>query len=143
MPRPRVSRSRRLGMLLIVGGYLYLMAFLLVIMVSERFLARVGRTPTLVSAAVADALIVLPLGAQTLRLRPAPYSLRRWVRQYLVLMVALFWLLGYVLAATFAYGILWAALASFFGFVLMLVLVPYVARWRRGGWGVREGGGQR
>jgi hypothetical protein len=136
-------RSRRLGVLLVVvGGFLYVVAVLLLIVVGPRFLARVGRTPTLVSAAVADAVIVLALGAHALRLRPAPYSLRRWVRQYFVLMGVLYPLLGFVLAATLAYDLLWAALASFFGFVLMLVLVPQVTLWRRGDGGARGGGSQ-
>jgi hypothetical protein len=142
MSRPRVSRSRRLGVLFIVSGSLYVVAFLLLIVVSERFLARVGRTPTLVSAAVAYALIVLALGAHTLRVRPAPFSVRRWVIQYFVLVQALFWLLGFVLAATFAYGLLWAAFGSLSGFFLMLWLVPAVGRWRWRGGGAREGGGQ-
>ena len=142
MPRPRVSRSRRLGVLLIVGGYLYLVAFVLLIRVGERFLARVGRTPTLVSAAVAYAIIVLALGAHALRVRPAPFSVRRWVVQYFVLVQALFWLLGFVLAATFAYGLLWAAFGSVVGFILMLWLVPHMERWRWRRGDAREGGGQ-
>jgi hypothetical protein len=142
MSRPRVSRPRLLGVLFIVGGYLYLVAFLLLIRVGERLLARVGRTPTLVSAAVAYALIVLALGAHVLRVRPAPFSLRRWVVQYFVLVLALFPLLGFVLAATLAYGLLWAAFGSCVGFFLMLWLVPHVMLWRRRGGSAREGGGQ-
>jgi hypothetical protein len=139
----RRERARRLGALLsVVGGSLYLVALLLLLVVGPRFLARIGRTPVLVSAAVADALIVLALGAHTLRLRPAPYSLRRWVRQYFILLAALYPLLGFVLAATLAYDLLWATLASCFGFILMLVLVPNVAHWRRGGGDARQGGGQ-
>ena len=73
MPGPRGSRSRRLGALLfVVGGSLYVVAFQLLIVVGERFLVRVGRTPALVSTAMAYALIVLALGAHALRVRPAP-----------------------------------------------------------------------
>jgi hypothetical protein len=94
-----------------------------------------------VGAEVAYATIVLALGAHALRVHQAPFSLLRWVRQYFVLVVALFPLLGYVLAATLAYGILWAARGSFFGFVLMVMLVPNVAGWRRcEGGDAREGG---
>ena len=99
-PRPRVSRARRLSSLLIVSSAsLYVVAVLLLLRVGERFLARVGRTPTLGIAAVAYAIIVLAQGAHTLRVRPAPFSLRRWVVQYFVLVVALFPVLGFVLAA--------------------------------------------
>ena len=135
-PGPRVSRARRLRSLLsVVGASLYPLAFLLLIVVSERFLARVGRTPALVSAAVAYALIPLALGVHALRVRPAPYSLRRWLNQLGILLLVLSPLWGYMLAATLVYGPLSAAAGSLVGFVLMLWLVSRVAIWRRRGGG--------
>jgi hypothetical protein len=142
MPMPRMSRPTRLGLLLLVGSYLYLVAVLLGTLWGVRYLERVGRTPTLVSAAAAYALFVLAQVAQALRVRPAPYSLWRWWLQYRLLLGVLGPLLLFVVLATFDYGLWWATLGSIGGFFLLLWLVLYVARWRRGGWGVREGGGQ-
>jgi hypothetical protein len=140
-PESRVRRSRRLGVLLLVSTNLYLVALLLFVLWVVRSLARFGRTPTLALAAVAYALFVLAQIAHALLVYPPPRSLRRWMNQYVVLMMALAPLLAFVDIATFYYKLWWATLGSSVGYILMLWLVPGVAIWRRrAGGGTRTGG---